>query len=447
MTKESSEHILLKLSNSLSKNAKTVSDHLIATKHPQPSFIKGAPVTTIPEDSPDAVKKALETLMEDAMGIFQLAAGPSHFLLHHMVNVSHHLRPEAGSANDRGWQYESFICLQWLSHFNIFLLVPLDGTISYPRLADLAGVPEWRLKSVLRMAMTNRLFVEPTPGVVGHSAASATLAVHPNHKFYRFWASEIIAPSAAAMVEAHAKGNDATPFNVAFDTELPLYQYIGKRPQLMRAFDGIMSQMAASPSTSPQHLVDGFDWTAIGKGLVFDVGGNLGESCVALARAFPKLEFVVQDLEHIVEEGKRNIRSPKYDDVRDRIAFEAHDFFQEQRPTIASADVYLLRQILHNWDVENSIRILSKLAKSLRRGAHIIVMDFVMPQPGSILSTRERLLRYKDLVMMQLFNSQERDVTDWIAIIAQVQPRLRITGVSQPNGSDFSLLDIVLEED
>jgi hypothetical protein len=47
-----------------------------------------------------------------------------------------------------------------------------------------------------------------------------------------------------------------------------------------------------------------YDWKSLpASSLVFDVGGGVGTACLALAKGFPKLKFVVQDRQPAVEAG------------------------------------------------------------------------------------------------------------------------------------------------
>ncbi len=74
-------------------------------------------------------------------------------------------------------------------------------------------------------------------------------------------------------------------------------------------------------------------------------------------------------------------------------------------------------------------------------------MDSVLPAPGSVPSTVERLVRVRDLTMMQNFNSCERDLGDWEALLKAADPegRLKIVNVVQPFGSVMSCLEVAFE--
>ncbi|EFX00311.1 O-methyltransferase [Grosmannia clavigera kw1407] len=203
-----------------------------------------------------------------------------------------------------------------------------------------------------------------------------------------------------------------------------MYEYISKQPDLHTLFGRLMEGVAASPKSSLKHLVDGFAWGDLGKATVVD------------------LEFIVQDSAHVVKQGEVVIQQNN-EAVSKRIRFQEYDFFQEQ--PVTSADVYLFRQILHNWDFSHSVQILKSTVKSMSEGSHMLVMDFDLPEPGSVPSVNERVGRSRDVVMMQLFNSFERDLSDWKLLFAAVDPRLKINAVNTPFGSFCSVIDLILE--
>lgn len=127
-----------------------------------------------------------------------------------------------------------------------------------------------------------------------------------------------------------------------------------------------------------------------------------------------------------------------------RIRFQGQDFFTPQ--AIKDADVYLLRMILHDWPYTQAVTILRHLVDALKPGARLIIMDTVLPRPGSIRATQEAVLRVRDLTMWQAFNSKERELDDWMALFAAVDPMLRIKAVVQPPGSSMAIMEVALLE-
>ncbi|KAM0351778.1 hypothetical protein ACHAPU_002290 [Fusarium lateritium] len=416
------------LSQDLNKQIKTFNDYLKSAGLPEPTLRRDTPVMNLPPDAPEEMQLAKEKLLEDALRIFNLVCGPGEYIQNVLI----------------GCHYMEI--LRWMSHFKIFELVPLEGKISYSELSSQAGVSEERLKSLARMAMTNLLFTEPEPGFVSHSATSAALATNKGLASFRIWITTVTGPVVSAMVTAHERWPDSTapnrtPFSAAFNTNLGMYEYIAKQPDIYRLFDTAMQAVAKSPKSHLKHLISGFDWASLGRATVVDVGGNVGHSCVELAKAFHGLEFVVEDTPQVVEEGTEEVRAHNTPSVYERIKFQEHDFFTKQ--PVQGARVYLLRQILHNWNFEKSVEIMKHTAEAMADDSHILIMDMLLPEPGSVPTVHERVLRSRDVVMMQLFNSLERDLVGWEAILEVADPRLRINAVNTPVGSFLTVIDVV----
>ncbi|KAK8130904.1 O-methyltransferase [Apiospora sp. TS-2023a] len=356
-------------------------------------------------------------------------------------------------------QYQTFSCLRWLLTFDIFVLVPLDSSpISYADLARAAAVPLPRLRSVTRMAMTSGLFAEPSPGLVSHSALSMAMAKDAALRDWSTFITHYGAPSAACLAEATRKWGDSTAknetaFNVSEDTTLAFFDFVARRPGMADEFSRYMQSQGRSEGTRLEHLVAGYDWSRLGdRAHVVDVGGSTGFTALALARANPGFTFTVQDLpEAIASSSSSSATLVDLDpQVAARLQFVAHDFFDPQ-PVLQGSppvDAYLLRKILHDWPDSGARRILCRLGAAIeasgRLGARIIIMDTILPPPGSTGRIQEAGLRVRDLVMAQNFNSKERELGEWEELFASVVPKLRLFGWKQPPGSVMAVLDVGL---
>ncbi|KAL7623779.1 hypothetical protein AAE478_005332 [Parahypoxylon ruwenzoriense] len=423
---------LEELSWTITKNASIVSQYLAAHQLPQPSLESDGPSTVLPNGSPEAIQKARQNLIAASLELLQLAIGPSEFL------------PNLAT----GFQYLS--CLHWLCQYDIFHLVPLNGSISYAELAAAAGVPEQRLKSIVRMAMTNTLFREQPDGKhISHSATSALLARNGDLYAYATYMCAKSAPTAMHMAAAHQKWGPAsmrtyeTAYNVAFDTDLPFFDHISRDEAKMAEFARYMRNVRSSEGVDLKHLVAGFTWQDIGDGgVVVDVGGSTGSAAITLAEAFPHLKFVVQDLPANADNGRKAAESLP-ENIAPRLMFQGHDFSNPQ--PVKGADAYLLRMILHDWPDVEAVKILKNIVAAMdETSSRLLIMDTVLPKPGSVPVSVERIVRVRDLTMMQAFNSKERDLDDWEALLAAVDPKLRLVRVVQPFGSAMSVLEVVL---
>lgn len=169
------------------------------------------------------------------------------------------------------------------------------------------------------------------------------------------------------------------------------------------------------------------------------VGGGLGHVSIALADKFEKLQFVVQDLPHNTKAGAESLQ----ENLKDRVSFQAHDFFTPQ--PVHDADVYFLRMIFHDFSDKYTAQILQSLVPALKPGARILVSDMVIPPPGIVPKSDERIMRIMDCQMMNFLNSYERELGDWEAVFASADSRLKIKGVTCPPGSVMSLVELQLE--
>ncbi|KAH8714850.1 S-adenosyl-L-methionine-dependent methyltransferase [Phaeosphaeriaceae sp. PMI808] len=294
-----------------------------------------------------------------------------------------------------GFQYLS--CLTWLCQYKILHLIPLNASISYDA-PTASEVSVQRLKAVVRMSMTTGLFREDVAGgSVVHSATSALLARDPVVYSYATRMCGGSAPVAQEMAAAALKwGPDSTQpyetaFNVTFDTDLPFFDHLSRNPDKMAEFSAYMRNARSSDTMALRHLTASFAWEGIREdGVVVDIGGSTGDAAIALVEAFPHLKLVVQDL---------------------------------------PANVDNLVDAMKN-----------------RPSSKLLIMDTVLPKPGSVPVSIERLVRVRDMTKIQSFNSKERDLDDWKALLADVDAGLHLVNVVQPFGSALSVLEVTLDK-
>lgn len=148
-----------------------------------------------------------------------------------------------------------------------------------------------------------------------------------------------------------------------------------------------MTWFSTGPGLEPTHILNGFAWEALGKGVVVDVGGSHGSVSIAIAHNFPSLHCIVQDRAEIVAFGRHKLPP----DLVNRVSFMEHDFFTEQ--PVKNADVYHFRWILHDWSDKYAIRILKALIPALKPGAKIVVCEHVLPEPGAASVLQDRASR------------------------------------------------------
>lgn len=297
--------------------------------------------------------------------------------------------------------------------------------------------------------MTNRIFSEPSPGIVAHTALSRVLAEDSAMDAWVGFCVEDMWPSASRTVSAltsYPAASEATQtgFCVANDTvdKEPMFVTFGKDPLRAKRMGGAMTSLTGGEGYEVQYILDNYDWEAIDKigGTVVDLGGSHGFVCVALAKLYPNITFVVQDL------PKTIFTAPTLDsEIVERIQFQAHDFHTAQ--PVKGADVYFFRWILHNQADKHALNMLRQLIPALKKGARVVINDHCLKEAGQESAWDEKIMRTMDLVMLTLLNAQERSEEDFKALFEEASRGFVFMGVKRPEGCRMSVVEAVWEGD
>lgn len=150
---------------------------------------------------------------------------------------------------------------------------------------------------------------------------------------------------------------------------------ISHDPLRAQRFAEAMSLFNTSSGIETKSLVENYDWQALSEtAVVVDVGGSHGDIAISLARKYPKFTCIVQDLPKVI--ASANVP----DSLEKQVSFMEHDFFADQ--PVVNADVYFFKWIFHDWADKYCIRILKALIPALKKGARIVVNEFIVPTPG-----------------------------------------------------------------
>ena len=270
---------------------------------------------------------------------------------------------------------------------------PVNKETSFAEMARKCKLDEDDTRRVIRHATTNHIFNEPKNGVIVHTAASKALAQVPLLREWLEQACDDMWPATSKFVDAMVKWPASqepshTAFNVASGARSSFFDEIAKSPSRTQKFADAMSFFHKMPGFEPRHVINAYDWASLGSPLVVDIGGSSGAVALELVQAFPSIRAVVQDLPEVISRAVATSTNL----TPDRLTFEPHDFFVEQ--TLKGADVYFFRMVLHDWSDKYCVRILRNLIPALKQGAKILINDFCLPDPGTILTYQERNARF-----------------------------------------------------
>jgi hypothetical protein len=164
---------------------------------------------------------------------------------------------------------------------------------------------------------------------------------------------------------------------------------------------------------------------------IVDVGGGHGALLETLLRANPGVRGVLVDRPHAADGARALVEQAG---VADRCELVPGDFF-DALP--AGADVYLLKNIIHDWDDERASRILRNCHDAMPDGGRLLLIEQVLPAYLDA-SASHRAIVHDDLAMMLGPGGKERNEYEFREL-------LRCSGFAlagiKPIGLGYSILE------
>lgn len=409
---------LLKLAEQLQELTSSLVLHLKAQHHPEPDFTANS--YPVPDDA--TYQSLRDSINDAAYDLTFLVNGPKM-----------HGRHLACLPNDLA-AYSS------ACSFDFFNLIPAGGTLSLSELAQKAGIDEGRTGRIMRLLCTRRCFQEVEKDRFAHTSYTAMIRQEPEIKSaHAYQLDEMF--QASADLPSSIRNGAATPFEQRHGTSI--YDFYKQNASMGARFTSAMSGIAKLDRQT-RELKEEFAWSKLNEATVIDIGGGSGHvsmelaqvrhfksllsnSCLTSKQLNQSLQFVVQDSNTDMLKRGEGCKRPG---IASRIRFAQHDFFAEQ--PAQGADVYLFRQILHNWSDEDVVKILKATIPAMEKSkphAKIIINDTILPEPGTTTRFRECLNRQIDIHLMVAFGSVMRSGADYARLLATADRRLQVVDV------------------
>ncbi|KAI1804354.1 S-adenosyl-L-methionine-dependent methyltransferase [Daldinia bambusicola] len=437
-----SQPTLNSLAAKITELSETFTKYLKENNISQPTFAADSP-TSYSNLSPEIF--VTRQLLADALSdLWYLSQGPSESI----YNYVHSCIPDAAALNI-------------LNHFEFWSAVPLEGSASYSEIAQRVSLPEDVVRRVLKHAVTLRIFEETDPGKsssnVRHNSRSAALARNAGLQALVSSVLDVASTPMMVMPEAlnrYSRGKPALTQNMD-ETSFALMYSGGQFGKYRTSWDLLENDGEGENKGWRQRkfvefmayikelfhlegvLLDAYDWKAVGKATVVDVGGSAGHDSFVLARKFPDLTITVQDLPQVKPVFEANVP----EDLKDRMSFVAHDFFE---PQPVQADIYIIKLILHDWPDHEAVKMLRAMVPALKPGARIVLIEYIGNQGEtegpSLPRSIQNMGTATDLRIMALFNAEERPVEAWAKIFRDADERFELAHV---NANPLTFISVV----
>ena len=238
-----------------------------------------------------------------------------------------------------------------------------DGSRTAGDLAAELGLHPDTLHRTLRLAAANGLVaidgagsVSLTPtGAAFRSSSSPTIG-----PWLRYLNTDAVQSAWAALPETVRTGEPSFP-TVHGES---VWSHFAAHPDEEQLFASSMRELSA---LTLAWVVKGYPWPS--EGAVADVAGGSGPVLAGVLRARPGLRGVLVEAAGVLGEADGHLRRAG---VRERVELVEGNIFERIE---ADTDVYVLKDILHDWDDERSLQILRTVAAAMPRGSRLVVVE------------------------------------------------------------------------
>ncbi|MEZ5074323.1 MAG: methyltransferase [Solirubrobacterales bacterium] len=233
------------------------------------------------------------------------------------------------------------------------------------------------LERVLRLGAADGLLKRRSDRTWELTAAGRTLleSHSPSISYWaRYMETEAVQRAWAGLAGSIRTGEPAFPAVHGRS----FWDHLAANPDEQRLFANSMREMTGLVKA---WVASGYDWPDAGT--VCDVAGGSGPLLAAILEARPGLRGVLVEAPGVLPEADAHLREAG---VRDRVELVAGNIFERVE---AEADLYLLKDILHDWDDERSLRILETVRRAMSTGARLILVETLLdpddPDPVAVL--------------------------------------------------------------
>ena len=163
-----------------------------------------------------------------------------------------------------------------------------------------------------------------------------------------------------------------------------VWSYFAKHPREERQFAAGMRKITEVDLPS---IVAGYPWPD--EGVVCDVAGGVGTVLAGILRKRPKLRGVLVEAEGVLVEAKEHLREAG---VGERVELSEGDMFERVE---ARADVYVMKDVLHDWDDERCTQILRTVRAAMPTGSRLVLVE-TLQEPNTV----EPVASFVDVMML-----------------------------------------------
>jgi O-methyltransferase domain/Dimerisation domain len=183
---------------------------------------------------------------------------------------------------------------------------------------------------------------------------------------------------------------------------LSLFEYNQQHPEHATLFHNMMTEWTAGVAPT---VASAYDFSAIQT--LVDVGGGHGQMLASILQAHPTLHSVLFDQPHVVKGAPPLLEAAG---VADRCQVMGGDAF---KAVPAGYETYLLSRVIHDWDDERSIALLTRCHQAMQPRGKVLLVERVILTG----STPQVLVLESDVQMLVVTGGKERTDAEYRALL------------------------------
>ncbi|HEX8086489.1 MAG TPA: methyltransferase [Solirubrobacteraceae bacterium] len=176
-----------------------------------------------------------------------------------------------------------------------------------------------------------------------------------------------------------------------------VWSYFEKHPREEQQFAAGMRRITEIDRPA---IVAGYPWPETGT--VCDVAGGIGTLLTGVLKKRPQLKGILVDGPGVLKEAEAHLAA---EGVRDRVELCEGNFFES---VTATADVYVMKDVLHDWDDERCLQILKTVREAMPSGSKLVLVE-TLQEPNVV----EPVASFVDVHMLtQTDGGRQRSVKE-----------------------------------
>lgn len=300
-----------------------------------------------------------------------------------------------------------------------------DGPKSIEELQKETKVNKDALYRVMRMLVSFGIFKEKRGRVFETNATGRFLEIENEYSVTDFviWVGSKWVFNLWVDILKSVK-NGKSYFNNNFNQDY--FKWLEDKPEEQITFNSTLIEFS-NLSSAP--VATAYNFSAFKT--IVDIAGGMGGQLITFLKAYPKLKGVLFELPLTVQMVNAD-KIFENTGLSDRVELISGDFFES---VPAGYDAYFMKSIVHDWDDESTVKILTSCSKAMRKDSKLLLAELVVPETDV-----RHFSKASDICMLVLNEGRERTKEEFAALFQKAG--LKLNGVYF-TASPFSIVEAI----